>query len=71
MTGAGTLSPKSPDVKQTVARSPFACARRKRETSIRFKKLVAMSLAYEEERGCETGAGRLYPNESTRRQGTA
>jgi hypothetical protein len=48
MTGHGTARPKGPDLKQTVQRSPFACARRKRETSVRFKKLVALSLAWQE-----------------------
>jgi hypothetical protein len=51
MTGTFKPKPLGPDLKQTVQRSPFACARRKRETSIRFKKLVALSLAYEEQRG--------------------
>jgi hypothetical protein len=66
MTGAGTLSPKAPDLKQTVARSPFATARRRREQSVQFKKLVAMSLAWEAARG-GFYAGQLYPNVSTRR----
>jgi hypothetical protein len=48
MTGMQTLTPKAPDTKQAVVRSPFACARRRREKSIRFKKLVALSLAWEE-----------------------
>jgi hypothetical protein len=50
MTGTFTPRPKAADLKQTVARSPFACSRRKREASVNFKKLVAMSLAWQEAR---------------------
>jgi len=67
MTGTGTLSPKAPDVKQTVARSPFACARRKREASVNFKKLVALSRAWQEVARGGPGGSEPYPNVSARR----
>jgi len=51
MTGSGTLTPLAPDLKQTFLRSPFACARRRREKSFRFQKLVAMSRAWQEAKG--------------------
>jgi len=66
MTGTFNPKPLGPDVKQTVARSPFACARRKRETSIRFKKLVALSLAWEEAERGGPGGSLLGPNDPTR-----
>ena len=56
MSGTFKQIPAAPDVKQTVARSPFACARRRREKSIRFKKLVAMSRAWQEAKGAENPA---------------
>jgi hypothetical protein len=44
----GTFNPVAVDTKQAARRSPFACARRRREQSARFKKLVALSLAWQE-----------------------
>ena len=56
MSGTFKQIPLGPDLKQTVLRSPFACARRRREKSIRFQKLVAMSLAWQKAKGAENPA---------------
>jgi len=44
----GVFNPDATDTKQAMRCSPFATARRRREQSVRFKKLVAMSRAREE-----------------------
>jgi hypothetical protein len=49
MTGAPNQTPIAPDTKQAVQRSPFACARRRREKSIRFRKMCEASRAWQEQ----------------------
>jgi hypothetical protein len=52
MTGKPTLNPKAEaDTPQARRRSPFACARRRRAKSIRFKKLCEASLVWETAKG--------------------
>ena len=60
MTGAPNQTPIAPDTKQAHRRSPYATARRAREQSTRFKKLVAMSPAWEEAvRGAENNSCKI------------
>jgi hypothetical protein len=60
ITGAPNQTPIAPDTQQAMRRSPFATARRRREQSVRFKKLVAMSRAREEAaRGAENNSGQI------------